>query len=86
MTDSWRDEANCKDTHPSLFQPAGSRDEETVFRAQAVCAGCLVTGPCLEQGQQYQADGVWGGELLDSGRIVTAQFIRAIKRSKAFRD
>ncbi|MGH8895765.1 MAG: WhiB family transcriptional regulator [Egibacteraceae bacterium] len=69
----WRGRAACRGMDPGLFFPVGATGPavEQAERTKAVCAGCPVSGPCLEwalvTGQQ---DGVWGGLSEDERRAL----------------
>ena len=42
-----------------------------IARAKAICAKCPISVACLEGAlERVEPWGVWGGELLESGRIV----------------
>lgn len=69
MTDqSWRSQANCLGTDPSLFFSdlmfdGGSQRAATDLYADArqVCAGCVVREECLEYGMSEVDFGMYGG-------------------------
>jgi len=59
MDTDWMARGKCRDVHPSVFFPS---DGVGVEVAQRICAGCPVTGPCLEYALANHIDhGVWGG-------------------------
>jgi WhiB family redox-sensing transcriptional regulator len=59
MDTEWMSEGKCKEMDPAFFFPS---DGVGVKLAQAVCAGCPVSTPCLEYALAYRVDdGVWGG-------------------------
>lgn len=57
----WR----CAGEDPQIFQP---QDDETLARAQSICAGCPARFLCLNLGLQRREWGVWGGVLLEEGK------------------
>lgn len=63
--DSWRDDAECRDTDPEVFFPVGSSGPALMQaeRAKAICRRCPVADICLAWA--LSADqagfGVWGG-------------------------
>jgi WhiB family redox-sensing transcriptional regulator len=55
----WRTRAACSGTDPELFF-AG--DPASVESARALCAGCPVRNPCLQDALALgEMHGVWGG-------------------------
>ena len=56
---SWHADAACRGCDPSLFFP-GRGDNQSVQRAQAVCAACPVQDDCLTH-HLPEKYGVWGG-------------------------
>lgn len=55
----WKNDAACLHADPDLFFPGRGQD---VNRAKAVCATCLVVGPCLDYALANRIHhGVWGG-------------------------
>lgn len=61
----------CADGHGTLSALFFSDDVIDIARAKAICSKCALAAGCLE-GALDRAEpwGVWGGELIDSGRIV----------------
>ncbi|MEJ7563170.1 MAG: WhiB family transcriptional regulator [Ilumatobacteraceae bacterium] len=61
----------CADGNGTLTPLFFSDDVIDIARAKAICAKCPLAVSCLS-GAQERAEpwGVWGGELLLSGRIV----------------
>ena len=59
----WRDFAACRDVDPELFFPVGNTPaaDRQRDRAKAVCRGCFVVRPCLDDALDTKVDGVWGG-------------------------
>tara|TARA_B100000686_G_C16726129_1_gene937887 strand:+ start:138 stop:473 length:336 start_codon:yes stop_codon:yes gene_type:complete len=51
-----------------------SEDLGDIAQAKRICADCPVLGPCLEAAIRRQEPwGVWGGQLLRNGRILTTK-------------
>ena len=61
----------CHTADPDLFFSEATTD---INQAKALCGGCPVARQCLE-GALSRAEpfGVWGGQLLDNGRVVAAK-------------
>ena len=61
----------CADGHGTLTHLFFSDDVLDIARAKAICSKCKLAPTCLE-GALDRAEpwGVWGGELIDSGRVV----------------
>ena len=58
----------CHTADPELYF---SEDEMQVAEAKSLCGGCPVRAQCLEGALSRQEPaGVWGGELIENGRIV----------------
>lgn len=64
-------QARCADGHGTLTHLFFSDDVLDIARAKAICSKCKLTTSCLE-GALDRAEpwGVWGGELIENGRIV----------------
>jgi hypothetical protein len=56
----------CAGIDPELFFPA---DEAGLANAIAVCDGCSFRELCRTIGETRKETGVWGGVLLDEGRV-----------------
>lgn len=57
----WRQDANCRDTHPDLFFSEPS-DLDGLRQAKAVCEACTVSEQCLEYAlTNGEKHGIWGG-------------------------
>ncbi|WP_238146649.1 WhiB family transcriptional regulator [Ornithinimicrobium murale] len=55
-------------TEPDLFFAERPQDLD---RAKALCAGCPLREMCLQTALELREPwGVWGGELLENGRII----------------
>lgn len=61
----------CADGHGTLSALFFSDDVIDIARAKAICSKCALTTSCLagalERGEPW---GVWGGELVENGRVV----------------
>lgn len=69
--DAWRRSARCRDLAGTLTGLFFSDDVVDIARAKAICSKCAVTEQCLDAAlARKEPWGVWGGELLDGGRIV----------------
>jgi WhiB family redox-sensing transcriptional regulator len=63
--------ARCADGNGTLTPLFFSDDVIDIARAKAICAKCPRTATCLQDAlDRAEPWGVWGGELLDTGRIV----------------
>ena len=63
--------ARCADGNGTLTPLFFSDDVVDIARAKAICAKCPRTAICLQDAlDRAEPWGVWGGELLDTGRIV----------------
>lgn len=61
----------CADGNGTLTPLFFSDDVIDIARAKAICAKCPLTVSCLSGAQEREEPwGVWGGELLQNGRIV----------------
>jgi WhiB family transcriptional regulator, redox-sensing transcriptional regulator len=61
---TWRADASCRDTDPSLFFPVGTTGPAItqIESAKEVCGACPAQIPCLEFALLTNQDsGVWGG-------------------------
>ena len=64
-------EIPCHSADPDLFFSEVLAD---INQAKALCAGCPVARQCLEGAlSRSEPCGIWGGQLLDNGRIVAAK-------------
>lgn len=64
-------QARCADGHGTLTHLFFSDDVMDIARAKAICSKCQLTSSCLESAlDRAEPWGVWGGELLENGRIV----------------
>lgn len=63
--------ARCADGHGTLTHLFFSDDVVDIARAKAICSKCDLRASCLDAAlERAEPWGVWGGELLDTGRIV----------------
>lgn len=80
LVDQSDDEARmpCQRHDPELWFP---KDAETARRAQALCQTCPIVRACLDVALHTEgASGVWGGELFESGVLVTRKRYRGRPR------
>ncbi len=69
--EAWRTDARCRDLVGTMTEVFFSDDLVDIARAKAMCARCAVRPECLEAAlARREPWGVWGGELLERGRIV----------------
>ena len=69
--DLWRVAGRCNDGTGSMTHLFFANNIHDTARAKAICAKCPVSGECLEAAQtRRELWGVWGGELIENGRIV----------------
>jgi WhiB family redox-sensing transcriptional regulator len=70
--EAWRLEARCADGTGQLTALFFSEALDDIARAKAFCAGCAVRDDCLQAAvARREPWGVWGGELLVNGRVIT---------------
>ncbi len=63
--------ARCRDGNGTLTHLFFSDDLLTIARAKAICSKCHLRAECLGEALDRQEPwGVWGGELIENGRIV----------------
>ncbi len=64
-------QARCADGNGTLTHLFFSDDTLSTARAKAICAKCKLAESCLD-GALARAEpwGVWGGELIENGRVV----------------
>ena len=64
-------QARCADGNGTLTHLFFSDDVIDIARAKAICGKCKLSTSCLEGAlERGEPWGVWGGELIDTGRIV----------------
>lgn len=63
--------ARCADGHGTLTHLFFSEELLDIARAKAICGRCPLRARCLDEAiARSEPWGVWGGELLDGGRVV----------------
>lgn len=63
--------ARCADGHGTLSALFFSDELIDIARAKAICARCELATACLEGAlERAEPWGVWGGQLLEHGRLV----------------
>ena len=63
--------ARCADGYGTLTHLFFSDTPLDIARAKAICAKCSLTTSCLDAAiERAEPWGVWGGELIEGGRIV----------------
>ena len=68
----WQDLALCNDGSGSMTELFFSEQLDDIAAAKAFCAGCPVREDCLEGAlDRREPWGVWGGEILDRGCVVS---------------
>lgn len=73
-TDTTHAIARCADGQGTLTHLFFSDDEFDIARAKAICSKCRLAPTCLEGAlERGEAYGVWGGELLIDGVIVSVK-------------
>ncbi len=68
----WKDFAACAGMNTEIFFDMAEADpiiSQTV--RQSVCGNCPVQDICLEAGIENKEWGIWGGEELKNGQVVT---------------
>lgn len=61
----------CADGNGTLTYLFFSDEHVDISRAKAICAKCSTREACLSQALEGQEPwGVWGGELIENGRVV----------------
>ena len=64
-------QARCADGHGTLTHLFFSDEPIDVARAKAICSKCQLTASCLDGAiERAEPWGVWGGELIENGRVV----------------
>ena len=64
-------QARCADGNGTLTHLFFSDDAIDVARAKAICSKCRLTASCLDGAlERAEPWGVWGGELVENGRVV----------------
>jgi WhiB family redox-sensing transcriptional regulator len=69
--DAWRVDGRCNDNAGTMTHLFFSDKIHHISRAKAICAKCAVATECLDAAERRRERwGVWGGELIENGRIV----------------
>jgi hypothetical protein len=68
-TDSWQDDAACKDWDTNLFFDKYEEDKDLRPAIDEYCADCPVSRMCFAVGVSQKEWGVWGGVYLEKGKI-----------------
>ncbi len=69
---AWWVKARCNDSNGTLSHLFFSEDLLDIARAKAICSKCPVATRCLTDALDHSEPwGVWGGELIANGRIVS---------------
>ena len=69
---AWSTQGRCVDGAATMTRLFFSDELHDIARAKAVCAKCPVATECLSAALRNQEPwGVWGGQLVVNGRIVT---------------
>ena len=64
-------QARCADGNSTLTHLFFSDDVIAIARAKAICSKCKLSTSCLDAAlERCEPWGVWGGELIENGRIV----------------
>lgn len=61
----------CNGADPAIFWPT---TQAALDQARGLCAGCPLRSRCAARGVEGREWGVWGGHLLDRGRVTTDLF------------
>ena len=64
---AWHADAACKTADTATFFP---RRGEPVEPAKAICAGCPVRAPCLDDAMAQRTSGIWGGASESERRMI----------------
>ena len=69
--DEWNIAGRCNDNNGTLTHLFFSDDVAHQARAKAMCSKCPVKVECLDTAiARRELWGIWGGELIENGRIV----------------
>ncbi len=69
---TWAGQGRCVDGAATMTRLFFSDELHDIARAKAICAKCPVTTECLSAAlRDREPWGVWGGQLVVNGRIVT---------------
>ena len=63
--------ARCRDGNGTLTHLFFSDEPIAMARAKAICGKCALSATCLEGAlERAEPWGIWGGELIESGRVI----------------
>lgn len=63
--------ARCRDGNGTLTHLFFSDEPIAMARAKAICGKCALSAACLEGAlERAEPWGIWGGELIESGRVI----------------
>ncbi len=70
----WKASSRCRDLASTMTELFFSDELVDIARAKAICANCEVSTECLSAAlTRNEPWGVWGGQLIKSGRIVSTK-------------
>jgi len=76
----WTVRARCASNVPSSIAFTDIPNRAVAEAAIAFCGGCDVRAECLGYAEKYGLDGVWGGQLLQDGRVRVRRLRSSIPR------
>lgn len=80
ITGEWVKQAACAGMDPTMFHPHRGEDTRP---AEAVCARCPVTRPCLEWALRHREPGVWGGTTEVGRKRIRRRLYEERRRARA---
>jgi WhiB family transcriptional regulator, redox-sensing transcriptional regulator len=81
--EGWRAYASCREVSAEVAAAFFSLQPRDIAGAKLMCATCLAMTPCLEGAlRRREPCGVWGGQLLHNGKIVTSKRPRGRPRNR----
>ena len=79
---TWRSEANCRNSDPDMFFPE-SKDRRYAEEALAVCYGCEVKEDCLDHAiENDEKYGIWGGMTPEARKKLSRRSTNAQTRHR----
>lgn len=72
----WVEQAACYGMGWELFFPDRPDAKKSIAKAQKVCAGCPVIGPCLDYAIETDSPGIWAGMGPRQRRTIALQRMR----------
>ncbi|MCU1459329.1 MAG: Transcription factor WhiB [Actinomycetia bacterium] len=70
--ETWRADARCRDGSARLVELFYSEELEDIAEAKEFCLACPVRDECLAGALvRHEPYGVWGGQLVTEGKVVT---------------